>query len=513
MASFNDALVATDYTHGYARLLNPLMLRFACLRASVVPPPAPTEDSPWRYLELGFGQGLSVNMHAAGIAGQFWGTDYNPAHAARACDMATAAGAGARLFHASFAELLARDDLPQFDAIGLHGIWSWITAAVGADVLAIVAKHLRPGGLVYLSYNCAPGWTQTMPLQQLMRIHAETTGGNPIAAMDAAVGYLNTVLAAGVSPLKADPAVEMRLKQIAGMHRNYLVHEYLAPDFRVLPFADVAQDFASISLQFAAPAFVIDAIDGINLTADGTALLATIDNIGLRETTRDFLTHRGFRRDIYVKGRRALAPLQQTEALLAERFVLARIADDISYKTAGPIGEITLQENLFRPLIAALAQHNYAAKTAAVLHADPALAGFSLPMLFEALAVLIGTDQAELAQVPTAAGRAACKRLNAHLIDLARTSLDVEYLASPVTGGGVPVSRIQQLFLLAMQRGKQDVVLQAEFVWQILASQGHRLVVAGQPLEGDAESIAELTRNAEEFVAKRLPILQAMEIM
>jgi hypothetical protein len=37
-----------------------------------------------RYLELGFGQGLTLNIHAAACPGEFWATDFNPVHASNA---------------------------------------------------------------------------------------------------------------------------------------------------------------------------------------------------------------------------------------------------------------------------------------------------------------------------------------------------------------------------------------------------------------------------------------------
>src|SRR4051812_30816782 len=90
-----------DYTHGYYVELNPSRLRLACLSAGVAPPPA----GPLRYLELGYGQGLSVNIHAAGCAGEFWGTDFNPTQAAHARSLADVSGSGATLLDESFAEL------------------------------------------------------------------------------------------------------------------------------------------------------------------------------------------------------------------------------------------------------------------------------------------------------------------------------------------------------------------------------------------------------------------------
>src|SRR5208283_2524002 len=112
-----------DYTYGYYRELSPPLLSLALLNRGVIA----SLDRPLRYLEIGYGQGLSLNIHAAACPGEFWGTDFNPAHAGNAKEMAEASGSGARVFDLSFAELAARDDLPEFDVIGVHGIWTWVS--------------------------------------------------------------------------------------------------------------------------------------------------------------------------------------------------------------------------------------------------------------------------------------------------------------------------------------------------------------------------------------------------
>src|SRR5689334_22795484 len=81
-------VVEIDYTHGYFRELDPNLLRLACALVGVAPPPA----KDFTYLELGFGQGLSLNIHAAAHQGAFWGSDFMPNQVAQARWLAQAAG-------------------------------------------------------------------------------------------------------------------------------------------------------------------------------------------------------------------------------------------------------------------------------------------------------------------------------------------------------------------------------------------------------------------------------------
>ena len=89
MTSWTSGYVAElDYTHGYYREMSPLILQLAMLSKLQ----AHRVERPLRYLELGFGQGLSLNIHAAAYDGEYWGTDFNPTQAANARELAAASG-------------------------------------------------------------------------------------------------------------------------------------------------------------------------------------------------------------------------------------------------------------------------------------------------------------------------------------------------------------------------------------------------------------------------------------
>lgn len=118
-----------------------------------------------------------------------------------------------------------------------------------------------------------------------------------------------------------------------------------------------------------------------------------------------------------------------------------------------------------------------------------------------------------IAREPTAETRARCKALNRYLWNRARNDGEIAWLASPVTGGGVAASRLEQLFLAAISAGKKSPAEQAAIVWQILSAQGHRLMDDGKTLESPEENIAHLNKMAAQFTDKRLGILKALELV
>jgi hypothetical protein len=103
-------------------------------------------------------------------------------------------------------------------------------------------------------------------------------------------------------------------------------------------------------------------------------------------------------------------------------------------------------------------------------------------------------------------------KLNTHLLMKARSSSEIGYLTSPVTGGGVEVDRFGQLFLLALQLGKKKPEEWVSDVWGVLAIQGQRIVKEGKILESPEQNLAELKEKAANFAEKKLPILKALQI-
>jgi len=165
------------YTFGYYSELNPRLLPLAFLHADVAAPDVATA------CELGFGQGVSTSIHAAASDTQWFGTDFNPAQAGFARALAAASGSGAQLVDEAFADFCNRRDLPQFDFIGLHGIWSWISDENRAVIVDFVRRKLAVGGVLYISYNTQPGLASMVPIRDLLAEHVQVLGapGNGIA--------------------------------------------------------------------------------------------------------------------------------------------------------------------------------------------------------------------------------------------------------------------------------------------------------------------------------------------
>jgi SAM-dependent methyltransferase len=500
------------YTHGYYRELAPLMMELALTYKLQ----AVRRERPLRYLELGFGQGLSLNIHAAAMNGEFWGNDFNPAQAAHAAELAKVCGSGARILDDSFAELAARPDLPEFDIIALHGIWSWVSDENRAIIVDIIRRKLVPGGIVMMSYNALPGWAGFMPVRDLMLQHtnlAEKATTALPGRIRGAIDFADKLGDMGALFFKAQPGSKDWLKTLTGWDAPYLAHEYFNADWHPMAFADVARQLEEAKVTYAAPGALHDHYDVVNLVGEQPAFVAGISDPILRESTRDFFLNRQFRCDIWVKGARQITPAQQTKIAKPMRVVLTACPSDIPLVIKGRQLVAKLSPELYNPLLETFASDSYAPKSIGDLMAKhPAL---DLRTLLEAIILLAGGGHLSPAQDDAEVQKAISKTgaLNLHLLQLAADRLtSPAFLASPVTGGGITVPGLEPAFLHALKSGAKAPEDWAAATWGRMAALGRRVIKDGKSLQTAEENLDELKRQAHTFAATRLPLLRALMV-
>ncbi len=295
MSDWTSGYVADiGYTYGYYNELNPNRATLAFLNAAYAPPSLGT------HCELGFGQGLSVNVHAAASGSAWYGTDFNPSQAAFAQSLATSSGADVHLTDEAFADFCNRSDLPEFDSIGLHGIWSWISDENRSIIVDFIRRKLKVGGALYISYNTLPGWATFAPMRHLMTEHASVMGSHGkgvVNRVDGALEFAQKLIDTNPMFARANPGVAERLKKVAEQNRHYLAHEYFNTDWHPMHFATMSDWLAPAKISFACSAHYLDHIDAINLTAEQQAMLKEIPDPTFKESVRDFMVNQQFRRD------------------------------------------------------------------------------------------------------------------------------------------------------------------------------------------------------------------------
>jgi SAM-dependent methyltransferase len=511
MAEWTSGYIANiGYTYGYYNELNPQRAKLAFLYAGLVPP---TEGGV--HCELGFGQGISTNIHAAASGSTWYANDFNPAQVSFANSLVESSGASAFLTDESFVEFSERRDMPNFDSIGLHGIWSWISDENRAVVVDFIRRKLKVGGLLYISYNTLPGWTNFQPMRHLMAEHAAILGasGNGIVKnIESSLDFAQKLLDTKPKYLNANPQVAERFNNIKGMDRNYLAHEYFNRDWQPMHFSTLAKWLRPAKVQYACSAGLMDNLETINLSKEQIKLMKEVEDIEFKETLRDYCINQQFRRDYWIKGRRNIKSQQRRDMLRSLKVMLIIPQEEVILKTVGPQGEISLNQEIYEPILKCL--NNHKPKLIYQIEDEIKSKNIQLENLFEAVYLLVSLNFLALVQEDEKIkpAKILTDKLNRYLIEKAAIDGELSYLASPVIGSGVIVGRFQQLFLLAQFKGYKKSTEWANFAWEILKSQDQRILFKGKPLETIEENLSELLNQATYFEKLRMPILRSLDI-
>jgi SAM-dependent methyltransferase len=498
-------VVDLDYTHGYFRDLSPAYLRFATLLGGV----AVADASAYTYYELGCGNGYSTALHAAtNPQARFCGVDFNPTHINNAQKLAQEAGVGnVRFLERSFGELLGME-LEDADFITLHGVWSWVGDEQRGQVLEFIRRRLKPGGIVYLSYNCLPGLAQVAPLQRLLNEHAGHGAGERMERVRRSMDFAARLQQAGARFFAANPLAAARLTDMGGQDPHYLAHEYYNANWAPFFHADVAGALAGAKLAYAASATLIDNFEQFTLSPAISKLAAELGERSLAETVKDFARNQVFRRDVFTRGAPKAAQQQLDATLTRTRFALIRPRSTCRLKTKTPAGEVSLQPEAYAPVLDALAR---APMTFEELSRAPQCAALDRLKLRQAVFGLAALGNL-LPGLPSAGEDAraeAANRFNQAALRAPVTGTADTTLASPVLGAGVQVNLVDRLFLGAPRDEAQAIAA----ALRVLAAGRIKLRREGKELESATDIEAYVRERAKFFFADFLPFLRLLRVV
>jgi SAM-dependent methyltransferase len=504
--------IGAAYLHEYVQDLNPRFAAFALLLQGLDgPPPGPC-------CEIGFGQGLSLALHAAGDPSRrWWGCDFMPGHAAHARDLVAAAGVDATVTDDSFEEFFARPDLPQFAFIGLHGVWSWISAANRERIVGFLRRHLLPGGVAYISYNTLPGWAALLPLRELMRQHRlrmSPVGGRDETrkALDA-LAFVQRVLAADPQVVAQTPHLRERVADWAEQPASYLLHELLSDHGDPMTFAQMAAELDAAKLSYACSSDLHDRRPDLQLTPQQQVLLDGIADRPLRESTRDTFTARRFRREYWLRGARPLSSAEATGRLHAQRVVLAVGRAELPGVLQGERASYRLPVDQMELAAGMLEAADAPLEIGRILD-QAAARGIDTRAITELLAAWVGAGSLLLAasEAEVQAARPATQRLNARLTAAHAHRAGLVHLASPLSGGGVRAPAALQMMLGARAAAPRQPELWPGLLWDAMQAEGQQLMQNGQRITERAAAVAVLQPKVRTLLEQSLPLLRRLGV-
>lgn len=497
-------ITGIEYVHGVYRELGPTSLNFILLLQNREP--IALQDG-FSYLDLGCGQGESVNLFAAcHPEGQFHAVDFNHAHIAGARNLARQASIqNVTFWEASFADL-GDLDLPQFDFITLHGIYSWVGPENRQCIVDFLRTHVKPGGVVYLSYNSLPGWSSYAPLRHLLSSYADTQPGSLEERVERALQFAQRLRDSQASFFEANSSAQDFFDYICTLPRNYVVHEFFNRDWTLFYHADVVRNLAAAKLNFVGSANVADNQDKLRFTAAQQQVLGAISDRVMRETVKDFTVAPLLRRDVFAKGGRRIPAAEQLKHFGRTCFALVVPLARIERKVPFPVGELQLGNKLYDPILRALGE---GPQTLDQILARPEIGGLGKNRVLEAILMLMAAEYVVPAVEPVLSTAMTTRRLNNAIIERNLENLDGKTLASPVLRSGIRLDWLERMLLLCEIRRNGDPL---SFIWEKMTANEHLLSRDGEILQTKEENLTELAVVIDTFQADKLPMLRQLGV-
>jgi hypothetical protein len=414
------------------------------------------------HLELGFGQGLGLMLSAASQSeAAFVGVDFMAEHVDAVAKISGNCQLSIDLYAQDFSTFL-QSYHQQVQSISLHGVWSWVDPEVRAQLVEIFDKLLAQGGMVYLSHNTLPGRAPLMPLQRLLHLTGKQIAQHtPEHALETAFATLGSALSMS-HYAQQTPTLRTWWQEVQHENPIYLEHEYMSDAWYPMLFADTAKKLAKAGLTFVCSADAVEQIAALHLTDSQQSWLIDINDINLRESYQDLMRNTDFRRDLWGKGLIPLTTQQKYNRLLNTSLVLIQPIGALPYVLKGDLGEFELSDSIYEQALTAFATIEKITLTGAGLQHILNGQGYDVSDA-QMVAVLhhltaIGYIHPAQSEQDWRNAVAASQSLNQYICRQALVEDAIHYLASPLAGCGIQVSRWQQLCLLARHETASDDV-------------------------------------------------------
>ena len=190
--------------------------------------------------------------------------------------------------------------LGEFDYILVHGVWSWVSAAVQEQILRVCGACLAPQGIAYVSYNTLPGWYPRSMVRDLLLYHTRTIR-DPVIRLTAARGLLERLAVAWAgdeSPLAHYLAREVA--ELRRVHPGYLFHEYLGETNTPILFAEFMHRASQYGLGYLAEA-ELHTMFSSTLPEGAMVLVDSLEDLLDQEQHMDFLRYRHSRKTLLCR--------------------------------------------------------------------------------------------------------------------------------------------------------------------------------------------------------------------
>ncbi len=350
---------AVPGARAFNREVAPAFIDHVCITSGFAPPPgSPVGEgmgASFSYCELHSASAVTTALLAAANPyGDFHAIDPRPEMIAAGRELARDGQARNLTFHEGGIEAALQMNLPEFDYIVVHGIYSWVPLKERALVLAFLRKFLKPGGAVYVTYNAKPGANRMEPFRRLFREVGRGMRldiGQRLLATRDLYQRLSDVRAPGLAGALPPQA----LANLSNMPQNAIAADYANEFEDSLYVTEVVSDFAAIDCVLAGTAEMSESLSVLMGHEPFKAILERLPTPVGRELAKDYLLDTSYRHDVFVRGGRRLAADNREAVLGGMAFALEQPPAMTRYERRLALGELKFDNPHAQAIVATLA--------------------------------------------------------------------------------------------------------------------------------------------------------------
>ena len=482
--------VDNGYTYGFHDETSPARLAWAATlqgyRANL---------DQFRYIDLGCGQGLNLILLAAlHPTAEFVGVDFMPEHIAHGRQLAQQAGlSNIKFIEGDFIELATDPSgLGEFDYAIAHGITTWIAPEVRKAMFALAQVVLKPGGLMYNSYNTHPGWLHTAPFQHMVLQYQKRMAGQQ--ALEASKELFAKLFDGNSALTNNLTTLHGRIKSMDKQDSDYLVQEYNNKSWQPVYSNQMLEIAKRHKLKFIGSATMSEVFEDL-YPAPLIDLIKQESDPITREIVRDLAIVQSFRRDIYAKGAIKHWSAQRHQVITQQRFI-ARVEQalppDAQQFTwlAGTIN-LTGSREVFKKII-----ETFSTQGSSIIEAMAALNVNDLPTFLRQVSLLL---QGGWLALEGSADQTNAKKLNRTMANAVLEGAPYQYLCAPRLQSTITINYIQFLLIASVEEGDTPTTLGQKLI-QRMKALNKRFAHDGKAIEDPKQILSKATIQAELFL-------------
>jgi SAM-dependent methyltransferase len=437
----------------FREMANPWLINYIGIVNSF---PAQQLQAGFDYCEVGCGNGLTLNiLAAANPRGRFYGIDHDPARIEKARDLARETGLKNVQYHTGDPSSLPQLDLPDLNFIVLGNFFSRIAPPVRTVICDFIARKLKLGGMVALSYHTLQGCSLIAPIRDFICTLMQEGEGDIPARIGRALTDLDELRRSGAPFFQINTLAGMILDSLKQIDPSLLFEEFIATYWEPLNYNTAAAYMDRVGVTFAGTFPVALNYIDMSTTKESQEYFRKLHRRETLEMGRDLLNMTIVRNDIYCKGQAGLGEddRKMFGAMCVGSFFRA---GDFRFKIPLMTGStIDLEGPLYAKLVPLIARRS---STFEEILAHDDLGSEDPRAVLSAIQLLIATDQAKpYAQPSTDNGSGgslfSLSMFNRELLLKELPSREVIPLASWTAGSGVLFSRKDALALLSLSEG------------------------------------------------------------